>query len=67
MSLNVDWTTAIGGAVVGYYAKSKVEDVKSEAKKAVSDTAAAAAIAAAKAINGQSAGQGQSGQGPKTH
>ena len=62
MSLNVDWTTALIGAAAGYYAKGKVEDVKSEAKKAVSDTAAAAAIAAAQAINGQSAPQGQSGQ-----
>ena len=63
MSLNIDWATAIGGACVGYYAKTKVEDVKSEAKKAIGETAAAAAVAAAKAVaNGQS---GQSGQ--KTH
>lgn len=62
MSMNIDWATAIGGAVVGYYAKTKVEDVKSEAKKAISDTAAAAAIAAAQAINGQPSGQGQNGQ-----
>ena len=62
MSLNIDWATAIGGAVVGYYAKAKVEDTKAAAKKAVSDTAAAAAIAAAQAVvNGQS-GQGQNGQ-----
>ena len=64
MSLSFDWTTAIGGAVVGYYAKSKVEDVKSETKKAISDTAAAAAVAAAQAINGQPSDQ-KSGQGPK--
>ena len=62
MSLNIDWTAAIGGAAVGYYAKSKVEDVKSETKKAISDTAAAAAVAAAQAvINGQS-GQGRKGK-----
>lgn len=65
MSLNIDWAAAIGGAAVGYYAKSKVEDVKSEAKKAVSETASAAAVAAAQAIAGQS-GQ-QSGQGQKTN
>ena len=65
MSLNLDWTTAIGGAVVGYYAKGKVEDVKSETKKAISDTAAAAAVAAAQAmVNGQS---GQARKGKKTH
>lgn len=66
MSLNIDWATAIGGAVAGYYAKGKVEDAKSEAKKAVSETAAAAAVAAAEAVlKGQPSGQ--SGQGPKTH
>jgi len=65
MSINIDWTTAIGGAVVGYYAKSKVEDVKSETKKAISDTASAAAVAAAQAIAaGQPAPQGQ---GQKTN
>lgn len=62
MSLNVDWTTALIGAAAGYYAKGQVEDVKSETKKAISDTAAAAAVAAAKAISGQPAPQGQSGQ-----
>lgn len=63
MSLNVDWTTALIGAAAGYYAKGKVEDVKSETKKAISDTAAAAAVAAAQAVvNGQPAPQGQSGQ-----
>ena len=63
MSLNIDWATAIGGACVGYFAKSKVEETKDEVKKAVSDTAAAAAVAAANAVvNGQSAPQGQSGQ-----
>lgn len=50
MSINIDWATAIGGACVGYYAKGKVEDVKSEAKKAISDTAAQAAVAAAQAV-----------------
>ncbi len=67
MSLNIDWTAALCGAAAGYYAKTKVEDVKSEAKKAISDVAAQAAIAAAQAVaaGGQS-GQ-QSGQGPKTH
>ena len=50
MSVSIDWATAIGGACVGYYAKGKVEDTKSEAKKAVSDTAAAAAVAAAEAV-----------------
>ena len=50
MSVSIDWVTAIGGAAVGYYAKGKVEDTKSEAKKAVSDTAAAAAVAAAEAV-----------------
>lgn len=63
MSLNIDWTTALIGAAAGYYAKGKVEDTKSAAKKAVSETAAAAAIAAAQAVNGQPVGQGQqSGQ-----
>lgn len=66
MSVSIDWTTALIGAGVGYYAKGKVEDTKSAAKKAVSETAAAAAIAAAQAVvNGQPSGQ--SGQGPKTH
>ena len=63
MSLNIDWAAAIGGACVGYYAKTKVEDTKAEVKKAVSDTAAAAAVAAANAVL---AGQGQQ-SGPKTH
>ena len=63
MSLNIDWAAALGGAAVGYSAKSKVEETKDEVKKAVSDTAAAAAVAAAQAVvNGQSAPQGQSGQ-----
>lgn len=57
MSMNVDWTTALIGAAVGYYAKGKVEDVKSETKKAISDTAAQAAVAAAQAVNGQPSGQ----------
>ena len=63
--MSIDWTTALCGAAVGYIAKGKVEDVKSEAKQAVSDTAAAAAIAAAKAINGQPVPQGQNGQKTK--
>ena len=54
MSLNVDWGCALLGAAAGYYAKGMVEETKAEAKKAVSETAAAAAIAAAQAINGQS-------------
>ena len=62
MSLNIDWATALGGAVVGYYAKDKVEDTKSEVKKAVSETAAAAAVAAANAVLA-----GQSGKGKKTN
>lgn len=62
MSLNVDWTTALIGAAAGYYAKTKVEDTKVAAKKAISETASAAAVAAARAINGQPAPQGQSGQ-----
>ena len=65
MSMNIDWTTALIGAGVGYFAKSKVEETKDEVKKAVSETAAAAAIAAAQAVNGQPTGQGQNGQ--KTH
>ena len=60
--MSIDWTTALCGAAVGYYAKTKVEDVKSETKKAISDTAAAAAVAAAQAINGEPAPKGQSGQ-----
>lgn len=63
MSLSLDWTTAIGGAVVGYYAKGKVEDTKSAAKKAVSETAAAAAIAAAQAVVNEQSGK----KGKKTH
>lgn len=63
MSMNVDWATALIGAGVGYVVKGKVEDTKSEMKKAVSETAAAAAIAAAQAVvNGQPVGQGQTGK-----
>lgn len=62
MSVSIDWTTALCGAAVGYYAKAKVEDTKAAAKKAVSETASAAAIAAAQAINGQPSGQGQTGK-----
>jgi len=65
MSLNVDWMAALGGAAVGYIAKAKVEDTKAAAKKAVSETASAAAVAAAQAIAaGQPAPQGQ---GQKTN
>ena len=28
----IDWPTAIGGAVIGYYAKGKVEDTKAKFK-----------------------------------
>ena len=28
----IDWPTAIGGAIIGYYAKGKVESVKSDFK-----------------------------------
>ena len=28
----IDWPTAIGGAIIGYYAKGKVEDTKSTFK-----------------------------------
>ena len=28
----IDWPTAIGGAVIGYYAKGKVEDAKGQFK-----------------------------------
>ncbi len=50
MSTSIDWTAALCGAAAGYYAKTKVEDVKSEAKKAIGEVAAQAAIAAAQAV-----------------
>lgn len=62
MSVSIDWTTALIGAAAGYYAKTKVEDTKASVKKAISDTAAAAAVAAASAVNGQPQVQGQTGQ-----
>ena len=52
MSMNIDWTAALLGAAAGYYAKGKVEDTKSEAKKAISEVAAQAAVAAAQAAAG---------------
>ena len=62
MSMNIDWVAALGGAAAGYFAKGKVEDTKSEVKKAISDTAAAAAVAAAQAVVSGQSPSGQSGQ-----
>ncbi len=61
MAINIDWAAAIGGAVVGWMACNKVEDFKSEAKKTVNETAAAAAIAAAQAISDQFQNAGAGG------
>ena len=58
----IDWPCAIGGAVIGYYAKGKVEATKSQFKGIYTGAIQTLKESFSEDSQGQSAPQGQAGQ-----